>query len=278
MDKFKCCICLPVFNSEFGLPYVLKTVKVLEKEFKEIRVLFFYEHSSDKSLSIINNFIIQNPSIVELYINNNKKSVIRTENIAFARNGMIHTIKSDYSDYEYFIMMDTNHYSCVGNIHIETLKEVFLPTKIDQWDSVSFDREDGYYDHWALSYGNFPYSFFHFENWKVAVAKLREEFGPFLENRKKNNPEDFIPVYSAFNGFAIYKTNKFLNCTYSADIDITLFDAPLLYKQIEKTGCRIIHHFKEDCEHRHFHFESIKKNNSKIMIYPKSIFQKFVKE
>lgn len=278
MEQYSCVIGLPVYNSEFGLPYVLKTVKVLEKEFKNIRILFFYDHSTDKSLSIINNFIIQNSSTAELHINNNPKSTVRTENIAFARNGIIGIIKTDYSDYEYFIMIDTNHYSCVGNIDIKTLKEVFLPTKIDKWDSVSFDREDGYYDHWALSYGNFPYSFFHFENWRVAVSKLREEFEPFLENCKKNNPEEFIPVYSAFNGFAIYKTNKFLNCTYSADIDITLFDAPLVYKQIEETGCRIINHFKEDCEHRHFHFESIKKNNSKIMIYPKSIFQKFVKE
>jgi len=278
MKKYSCCICLPVYNSEFGLPYVLKTVKILRREFKQIQVLFFYDHSSDKSLSIINNFIKENLSISKLCINNNQRSVVRTENIAFARNGMLHMIKSDYSDYDFFIMIDTNDYSCIGNIHIETLKEVFTPTNIDKWDSVSFDREDGYYDHWALSYGDFPYSFFHFENWRVAVAKLREEFVPFLENCKKNNPEDFIPVYSAFNGFAIYKTSQFLNCSYSADINISLFDSELLSKQIEKTGCRIVNHFKEDCEHRHFHLESIKKNNSKIMIYPKSIFQKFVKE
>jgi hypothetical protein len=278
MDQYSCIICLPVYNSEFGLPYVLKTVKVLEKEFKQIHILFFYDNSSDKSLSIINNFIIDNSSIAELYINPIQKSVLTTENIAFARNGILERIKSKYSDYEYFIMMDTNDYSCVGNIDIETLKEIFLPTKIDKWDSVSFDRKDGYYDYWALSYENFPYSFFHFENWKVAVDKLRNDFQTFLENCKKNNPEELIPVYSAFNGFAIYKTNKFLNCSYSATIDITLFDPSLLDKQIQHTGCKIINYFKLDCEHRHFHFESIKKNNSKIMIYPKSVFQKFVKE
>jgi len=275
MEQYTCCICLPVYNSEFGLPYVLKTVKKLEKEFKKIQVLFFYDHSSDTSLSIINNFIIENGSIAELCVNQNPKSAVRTENIAVARNGLLQMIKPDY---DLFIMIDTNHYSCVGNIDIETLKEVFSPTKIDKWDSVSFDRDDGYYDHWALSYGNFPYSFFHFENWRVAVAKLREEFGPFLENWKKNTPEEFIPVYSAFNGFAIYKTNQFLNCSYSADIDLSLFDSDVVRKQIEETGCRIVNHFKQDCEHRHFHLESIKKNNSKIRIYPKSIFQKFVKE
>jgi hypothetical protein len=95
-----------------------------------------------------------------------------------------------------------------------------------------------------------------------------------LDYYKKNKPNEFIPVYSAFNGFAIYKTVNFIDCSYSSMIDLSLFNKELVDNQVNLTGCKLINFFERDCEHRHFHFESIKKNKSKIMIYPKCVFRK----
>ena len=82
-----------------------------------------------------------------------------------------------------------------------------------------------------------------------------------------NKKYDFIPVYSSYNGFAIYKSDKFLNCSYSSNIDITLFPKKLLPPQI-------INKFTNDCEHRKFHLEAIKKNKARIVVSPLSIFYK----
>ena len=90
------------------------------------------------------------------------------------------------------------------------------------------------------------------------------------ENRQKNQGKydyDLIPVHSAFNGFAIYKTSMFLNCSYSSMIHINLFPKHLI-------RCKIVNDFKNDCEHRKFHLEAIKKNGARIMVSPLSIFYK----
>ena len=38
--------------------------------------------------------------------------------------------------------------------------------------------------------------------------------------------------------------------------------------------CKILNDFKNDCEHRKFHLEAIKKNGARIMVSPLSIFFK----
>jgi hypothetical protein len=164
---------------------------------------------------------------------------------------------------KYFIMMDSNEYACVGQINIDTLRSAMQ--RSDEWDSVSFDREAGYYDYWALSFDPHIYSFFHLQNKTETRQAMIASFATKLNASRDS--KNFVPVYSAFNGFAIYKTNMFLNCSYSADIHINLFPKHLLPPKILK-------HFKNDCEHRKFHLEAIKKNGARIMVSPLSIFYK----
>jgi hypothetical protein len=264
-----CCICLCVYNNEEGLPYVLNNIKKLDTIFNT-KILVFYDHSIDKSLSLLNDYNNNNNNM-EIIINNNKKSRSRTENIAFARNNLLQLIRDKYNKYEYFIMMDSNEYSCIGNIKIDIIKETL---SMNNWDCISFDREAGYYDTWALSFEPYIYSFFHFNNWNRVVSNMRNEFTILLNKYKNKQGDELIPVYSAFNGFAIYKTNKFLNCNYSANIDLSLFPSESIKKQEKLTGESIISRKTNDCEHRHFHLESIKKNNALIRISTKTIFSK----
>jgi hypothetical protein len=209
---------------------------------------------------------------VQIIHNISPKGILRTENIANARNGILSRIRDYYNDYDFFIMMDANEYACIGEINIPVFREVFEPTKINEWDAVSFDREAGYYDTWALSFGNYVYSFYHFHDWKKVVENMRKEFNELLNDYKTR--EEFIPVYSAFNGLAIYKTNKFIDCIYTDIIFTHLFLPNLVEKQIELTGCQIKYNLTNDTEHRHFHLQSIKKHNSKIRIFPKYLFFK----
>jgi hypothetical protein len=200
----------------------------------------------------------------------------RTARIAIARNGILHYIRTQQASgiyNKYFIMMDSNEYACVGQINIDTLHSALH--RSDEWDSVSFDREAGYYDYWALSFDPHIYSFYHVENRNETLNNMVTSFATKLKHAKNANAVDkqydkqydLIPVYSSYNGFAIYKTDVFLNCSYSSEININLFPKQLLPSKILKS-------FKNDCEHRKFHLEAIKKNNARIMVSPLSIFYK----
>ena len=290
MENNNCVIGLCVYNNESGLPSVLSNIiKITEsKLFEKITVVAFYDYSSDKSHSIMEKFKSQysTSTCIEMVIIINKSNASRqmrmdfgnanrvldknrTARIAIARNGILYYIRAQQASgvyNKYFIMMDSNEYACVGQINIETLRSALH--RSGEWDSISFDREAGYYDYWALSFDPHIYSFYHVENRNETLSNMVASFATKLKNAKNVDEQyDLIPVYSSYNGFAIYKTDMFLNCSYSSEININLFPKQLL-------PSKILNHFKNDCEHRKFHLEAIKKNNARIMVSPLSIFYK----
>ena len=294
-----CVIGLCVYNNEPGLPSVLlNIVKIIESYlFEKITVVVFYDNSSDNSYSIMEVFkkkyesVCANTFKMIIVVNKNSRNrnmrmdfgggnnaisrvldTGRTARIAIARNGILHVIRGMHNRgflNKYFIMMDSNEYACVGQINIPTLRSAL--ERSDEWDSVSFNREAGYYDYWALSYDPYIYSIYHVVARDQTLHNMREDFDKKIKyasaSSKNDKKYDFIPVYSSYNGFAIYKSNKFLNCSYSSNIDIKLFPKKLLPPQI-------INKFTNDCEHRKFHLEAIKKNKARIVVSPLSIFYK----
>jgi hypothetical protein len=285
-----CVIGLCVYNNERGLPSVLSNIVAISqsKLFDKITVVAFYDASVDKSYPILESFKNQHQHsksgfsrelIETVIISNHKKEfrmsfgnasrVIdksRTMRIANARNEILNYMRFAHKRGQankYFIMMDSNEYACVGQINIDTLRSALQ--RSDEWDSISFDREAGYYDYWALSFDPHIYSFYHVQNKNETLQAMVASFATKLNASRDS--QDLIPVYSAFNGFAIYKINVFLNCSYSSLIHIPLFPKQLLPP-------KILNHFKNDCEHRKFHLEAIKKNGARIMVSPLSIFYK----
>jgi hypothetical protein len=269
--KPRCCVCLCVYNNERGLVPVLNNANKLSSIFDDLKILVFYDHSTDNSLQILEIYNSKYKNMV-IKVNPAKISVSLVENIAYARNGLLEIIRNKYANYEYFIMMDSNEYSCIGSINLDVISEML--ERNDEWDSISFDREAGYYDYWALSYDPFIYSFFHFDNnFKTLYQIMKNDFEKKLAEKKSVNPNELISVYSAFNGCALYKCAKFLNCSYNSNIDLNLFPSSILQKNIESFG-NISQKMAHDCEHRQFHLEAIAKNNAKIRISTKSLFKK----
>ena len=273
LHTMKCVICLSVYNNEFGLPYCLNNITKLVQCFDTLHIVAFYDESQDRSLQLLNDFKRDNHIDLTIIVNNKSKFAERTANIAFSRNVLLNYVRTNFTEYEYFIMMDTNEYSCIGDINLDVFKDAI--DKRDLWDAISFDRDAGYYDTWALSFDPFIYSFFHFHNWKNVVENMRVTFNSLLNDYKTNHPNNLIPVYSAFNGFAIYKTAKFVNCSYSSNIDLDVFPPNSINKQIALMNIPVIPNLSNDCEHRKFHLEAIKKNGAKIVISTKSLFAKF---
>lgn len=272
------CIGMCVKNSQFGLEYnIINNLKKLNSYFKNLQIIVAYDSSSDKSLEILKSFNEEYKNVhiydvteLNVKITSNR---YRTKRIANARNKIVEVIRSEFSNCEYFAMMDTNNYSCIGDINLSALDYIF--ENKDKWDSVSFDREAGYYDDWALSFEPFVYSFFHFEKIKHVVELMRKYKKAYIGDKKEG---EFIPVLSAFNGFAIYKTNVFIECNYDDKINLNLFKESDIIKQVEIVECQIRAIFDCDCEHRHFHLQAIKNKDARIFICKKSLFKKIPKK
>lgn len=273
-----CVVCIPVAFSKIGLPFNLANLERIKDIFDDFKLVAFYDHvPGENSLKTLEEFKEKNIIDTTIIKNTQPRTSQKVINIANARNGCLKEIKEKYSDYEYFIVMDTNDYSCVGDIIPETLQAVL--DRKDEWDSVSFHREGGYYDWWALSYDPYIYSMFHMHNWGHHSLMRRTEFGKRLEDSMVEGADFLLPVYSGFNGCAIYKTKKFLDCTYSPYIDMSLFPKDVLDRECAINGRGIWKREETlDCEHRRFHLEAIQKNGARIFVCSKFLFKKLPEE
>jgi glycosyltransferase involved in cell wall biosynthesis len=277
-SDLKVVIGLCVFNNEEGLPFVLENIQNLRPLFQTIQIVAFYDKSDDRSLEIL-----ERSSDLPIIIMKNQEiqSPIRTENISKARNYILEIIRQQFADYPFFIMMDSNRYSCTGKIRPQVLQTMI--DRQNEWDAISFDREDGYYDLWALSIPPLLFGFDHFQPRQPAVDAIKKYINQLLTDYKTNRPDELIPVYSAFNGFSMYKTETFLNCRYSSDIDLTLFPPDILKENLALINLPVRYSglndksqpiMEGDCEHRHFHLEAIKRFGARIRISVNPLFER----
>lgn len=264
-------ICMCVYNNESGLRDVFRNIRLLKPMFNELRIIVAYSPSHDQSLSILMNNAKDSLSIEIIHVDV-IPNVNKTRNISNARNALLQKIRDKYSHFSHFIMMDANEYSCIGEINVDLVAESL--SRDSEWDAISFNREAGYYDHWALSISPYVYSFCHFVDFREAVTKMRDYFNPILDDYVKNKPNEYISVLSSFDGFSIYKMDKFIDCHYSDIIDLSLFPRNSIYEHIQTVGINIQTHIIFDCEHRHFHLQAIQKHGAQIKICPKYLFKK----
>ena len=306
---YSLCVCLCVYKSEDGLPYVLANLhKIMQANiFSRIKIIAIYEEAdhiggigspNHSSCALLKSFAnhVRLPNSLELVRNQYPTTHIRQRNIGNARNTFLNRMRElrdgpvaaaadddDADDavseaiatdsYDYFAMMDANNYSCIGLVDTDVLRDAM--NCADRWDSLSFLREAGYYDFWALSFDPFIRSFFHFKmNWGAACGKMRDAFKDFVESGLASGM-DLFPVYSAFNGFALYRSAIYLSedLRYSDEIDPALFPDDVLKKQVQILGCDPDDRTYDDCEHRFFHLASKRSpHNARIYIYSRSLF------
>ena len=267
----KCCICGPVKNCSLYLDIVLKNIEKIGTLFDDYVIILYYDVSEDNTLQKIQDYMQTNPKL-KLYINKQTLSPYRTHRIAKGRNQCITIVKNNYKDYDFFIMMDMDDVNC-KEVNPTILQKYLLR---DDWDALSFNTSPKYYDIWGLSITPYCFSYNHFNN-NVAFYTIMQEYITKLLNDVPKN--GLLQCISSFNGFAIYKTDKFLNCNYDGRPRLDLLPKHLLYRHMKATNSPIIftdygnvNGLYEDCEHRAFHLEAINKNNAKIRISPEVLF------
>ena len=254
-----CCICGTVRNCGIYLDKIFRNIEAIVPLFTDYRIILFYDESTDNTLQKLKEY--QNKNNKFIFYNNKKLLAYRTHRLAFGRNVCLDFIRNNHPDYQYFIMMDCDD-RCSKTICPNILKMYLLR---DDWDALSFNHPDGYYDTWALSIGPFVASCYHFKD-----NGLGQKYIYKLLNKTPKN--DLIKCFSAFNGFAIYRTNKFLNSHYDGRFRLDYIPKYLLMLNVKVAGMINLKQNNEDCEHRYFHFEAINLNGAKIRISPLKIF------
>lgn len=244
---------------------IQKTVYRLAEIFQSYRIIIYY-HPIDgpafQSWQMLDPnviLILEDPTLFE-------RSPYKTEVLTVARNKLLSSVHEDMkinnvqSNNSFMILMDLDDRNFGPRMHplnISLLMNVMKES--DKWDSLSFNREM-YYDIWALRYSRFDANVWAFGPDSFALVKIiRRDISLILEESRKMG-QPYVPVLSAFNGLAIYKLDKTLNCEYSA-LCIEF-----------RTPCR-----DGDCEHVAFHRCMREKHQARIVIHADYLFTEIPK-
>jgi hypothetical protein len=273
-----CCICGPVKNCGSYLQKVLTNMEKIGSIFDDYQIIIYYDKSSDNTLNILKHYQEKNHKMM-FYVNQKSISPFRTHNIAIARNFCLNFVRENREKYPFFIMMDCDDVNC-KEVNTDILKKYLYR---NDWDGLSFNTAPKYYDIWGLSIYPFCFSYNHFEN-NVKYYNIIQNYVDklLIESAKENN---LLECISSFNGFAIYRTNKFLNTYYDGRVRLDLVPKQNLdaHKNITKSKLVFKKYYKpdgkvnvdgryEDCEHRAFHIQARKNSAARIMISPEILF------
>jgi hypothetical protein len=271
----KCCFCGPVKNCSNYLDKVFQNIEILSSLFDDYKIVLFYDHSNDNTLEKLKAYQRRNKRLI-FYVNPLPVSQFRTHRIAHARNFCLNYIYKTPNTFDYFIMMDFDDVNC-KTVRPNVLQKYFTSEYIDKWDGLSFNTNPRYYDIWGLSIYPFCFSYNHFTNNKYHNYNVLQDYVEIKLNGLK--PGELLQCISSFNGFSIYKTNKFANCLYDGRVRVDLLPKHLFEAHLKASRGKFVMpdfgHVKakyEDCEHRAFHITATKLNGAKIMISPEKIF------
>ena len=198
-----CCICGPVKNCGPYLDKVFENIEKIGSLFDDYKIVIYYDKSKDNTLQKLKEYQSRNPRMI-LYVNKNPVSQFRTHNIAIARNFCLNFVRNNKERFPYFIMMDFDDVNCKG-LNLEPLRNSL---KREDWDALSFNTSPKYYDIWGLSIYPYCFSYNHFEE-NVRNYNIIQNYVTALLNKLPAG--GLLPCISSFNGFSIYRTNKFLN-------------------------------------------------------------------
>jgi len=203
----------------------LKTMKLFTKA-----KLIIYENNSKDNTKLLlqeykknDNIVIISEDIEYETIKKNSKiwayteitgsdHPCRIEQICNARNKIVEEInKSEYDEYTYVVWIDLDSQGW----NIQGIVDSFLQREKYSWDVVcanGIGKDKKYYDCYALRddiqlygpeiLGDLFWSNIRKEHLEAAIQK-----------------EDWIPVYSAFAGIAIYKKELFRECNYDCQVN-----------------------------------------------------------
>lgn len=211
-NEKKILICGVGRNVAHSISSVIRNVEALQVHFSDYRVVIYENNSGDLTKQQLSQWALDNKKILiecEEWSEEQMK-LGRIQRIAIARNRVLELIKEFHlDDFEYLMMvdLDLNALWPIDEI-INTINSSI------QWDCVGANgiiKNGIYYDRFAFRDKNFPFGPEIFGNYYWVDLRVSSEFS-YL------NQSDWISVYSAFGGLALYKTKSIINYAYSATV------------------------------------------------------------
>jgi len=282
-----CCLC--VRNCYKFLPQIFYNLDLLSNEFNFFNVIFVYDNCNDKSNILLEAY--KNKCNYKVFVINNinNKSPYRTVRIANARNKCLDIIFNTIKNIDFHFMIDSDDIN-INKWNIDIIKK-YLNT--NNWDAISFNREK-YYDIWALLYDNYKHHCWGYKD-TVIAHKICDHMQTDIQNKLNNidninendenetseknetteDKDKLFECLSAFNGFAIYRTNKFNNILYDGlyeNIKTLISDDErnetklFLQTIFPDQSIEIDEKQIELCEHIYYNLSAIKLNNARIRI------------
>ena len=222
-------------NVENTIEDILKYIDECGKSFNNYFVIIYENDSTDKTVDLL----LKNKKENYKYIIEHDDDPRRTVRLSNGRNKILDEVKKISNDYDYLVMLDLDDANNKGTF-VNSIESNF---NFDNWDVLTGNQKDTYYDIWALREKNTIMNDIFRD-----ITDINER-NNILNNLQYNNPfskTELTEVDSAFGGIAIYKLSSIPNhCEYNG-----------LYPDGE-----------EKCEHVDFH-KCIKENGGKIYINP----------
>ena len=219
--------------------------------FKETSWYLVESGSSDKSREALEELTRRKKNFEYISLEESTKSKLsRTEKMAMARNQYLDFIrKNDISQrYKYVVIADFN----LLNSKISKYSVLSSWTRTD-WDIVTSNQNGPYYDIWALRHKYWsPNDCWEHHAFLMKHLNFPEKAITYaIRARMIKIPKDsdWIPVDSAFGGFAIYKSAVFKNTSH--------------YRGTDNEGNQI-------CEHVPFH-NQLRNFGVRIFVNPSMI-------
>ena len=263
----KCVICSAVKDVDIFLPKIVSNMRRLGKLFSDYRIVFFYDHSDDGTWNLLRDYSQQDEKVMFIDNPTPLHGVPKTHKIAHARNSLLDHIRTHHSDYEFFAMMDADEI-CTHPAKTDVLKKYLYRS---DWDGLTFNKPF-YYDLWALGMKSLPFSVWHFKQPNAYQIYL-DQINYLIDTCPA---DEVVPVFSAFNGFGLYRSDKFLNSRYDGTPRLDLIPEFLLKENIQTTGQPGPFHWdpsvEQDCEHRAFHIYATINNGAEVVVAPDILF------
>ena len=250
-------LCICVRNCEPFLQDIFSNIKLVKTLNVNVYSIFVYDNCSDNSQAILEEYQKNNDNVIVRNIINT--SEYRTERIAKARNECLSIVYNELNDISFHIMIDCDD-RCTPKWNIDVINNYLNNFDNDNWDCISFNRH-GYYDLWALLIDDFRHHCHGYNGGNVPTLMQK-----YIKYRLDSCETNSIEVFSAFNGFCIYKTEKFNGLCYDGlyrNIKTLISDEDRLIslEAVKKYGLNVTidDTWIECCEHLFYHLSAFKK-------------------
>lgn len=209
----KVLICGVCKNISAAVPNTIENMEKLGSKFVDYRVIIYENNSTDGTERLLNEWAHRSEKVYFLSetLTQEKLPSTREGGIARARNIVLSLVRDlPYTSYKYLIMVDLDF------IDPWPIDEIVNSLKTEKdWDCIAANgiRNGSYYDRYA----------FRSCAWPVGPEFVGCRWWTDLyQNWFSLKEGDWLPVYSAFGGLAIYKTETIILFSYSSEVTDSL--------------------------------------------------------